>query len=377
MSEPERCKLWVRAGGRCTLCKKDLMEGSLTYEEMPLGEGAHIVGQKQTARSPRGEDAMLPTERDLASNILLACSNCHTEIDKQIALSVMTIDELRHRKAQHENEIAHLTGLTSDRRSSVLRVFGHVKNAPVVLDRAEAARAVIRSGERFPLFMPAFDRQGIEVDLRRLPGEDRATPAYYAAATQMITDALDRMQQGIERGDVVHLSVFAFARLPLLVYLGAHLDDAVAAEIYQRHRATNGWEWPQAGRAQVFTTSMLKTGAVEASDGALIVNLSGNTRVEDLPESLHDAPVWELSPDRRDEDVIASRESLAAFESAVRQFFTDLESTHKRLARLHVFGPIPISAAVTLGRVLKAPDLRPSVVTYDWATDAYQFAVEV
>jgi SMODS-associated and fused to various effectors sensor domain len=289
----------------------------------------------------------------------------------------MTIDQLRHRKAQHENEIAHLTGLASDRRSSILRVFGHIKGAPAVLDRAEAARAVIRSGERFPLFMPAFDRQGIEVDLRRLPGEGTATPAYYAAATQMINDALDRVRQGVERGDVVHLSVFAFARLPLLVYLGAHLDDAVAAEIYQRHRASNGWEWPQAGHAQVFTASMLNAGAAEASDGALVVNLSGNARVDDLPESLVDAPVWELSPERRDEDVIGSRESLAAFESAVRHFFTHLESTHKHLTRLHVFGPIPVSAAVTLGRVLKAPDLRPSVVTYDWTTNAYKLAVEV
>jgi len=284
MSEPERRKLWVRAGGRCTLCKKDLMQGSLTWEEMPLGEGAHIVGQKQTAGSPRGEDPLPAAERDLASNILLACSNCHTEIDKLIALSAMTVDELRRRKAQHEDETAHLTGLMFDRRSTVLRVFGHVKDASVVLDRAEAARAVIRSGERFPLFMRSFDQQGIEVDLRRLPGEGAPTEAYYLAATQMIDQALERVRQGAEAGDVVHLSVFAIARLPLLVYLGAGLDDAIAAEIYQRHRASNNWEWPPpAAPSRTFQVTAAQEGDIESLDGALIVNLSGTTPLTDLP----------------------------------------------------------------------------------------------
>jgi hypothetical protein len=43
-------------------------------------------------------------------------------------------------------------------------------------------------------------------------------------------------------GDGVHhLSVFAFARLPLLVYLGSCLDDTIATDIYQRHRLNEAW----------------------------------------------------------------------------------------------------------------------------------------
>lgn len=377
MSEPERRKLWVRAGGRCTLCKKDLMQGSLTWEEMPLGEGAHIVGQKQTAGSPRGDDALPAAERDFATNILLACSNCHTEIDKLMALTVMTVEELRRRKAQHEAEIAHLTGMVFDRRSTVLRMFGQVKDASVVLARAEAARAVIRSGERFPLFIPSFDQQGVEVDLRQVPGEGEPSRDYYTSATRTIDQALERIRQGVQTGDVVHLSVFAIARLPLLVYLGARLDDAIAAEIYQRHRASNSWEWPAAGTARAFRVASAQTGLDGAPDGALIINLSGTTPLTDLPDTARQGPVWELSVDRRDEDLINSRDVLAAFESTVRQFFTDLEATRKHLARLHLFGAIPLSAAVTLGRVLKAPDLRPRVITYDRTPAGYQEAVKV
>ncbi len=48
--------------------------------------------------------------------------------------SIDSFGELRRRKAQHEDEVAHLTGLVFDRRSTVLRVFGQVKDAAMVLD---------------------------------------------------------------------------------------------------------------------------------------------------------------------------------------------------------------------------------------------------
>lgn len=46
MTEAERRKVWVKAGGRCTLCKAHLLEGGLTGQEVFVGEGAHIVGSR-------------------------------------------------------------------------------------------------------------------------------------------------------------------------------------------------------------------------------------------------------------------------------------------------------------------------------------------
>ena len=67
----ERLKLWVRSGGRCALCKKYLLEGDLTLRPIPLGEAAHMVGQQDTAASPRGKSALSAEERDLADNLIL------------------------------------------------------------------------------------------------------------------------------------------------------------------------------------------------------------------------------------------------------------------------------------------------------------------
>jgi hypothetical protein len=44
---------------------------------------------------------------------------------------------------------------------------------------------------------------------------------------------------------------------------------------------------------------------------------------------------------------------------------------------LHVIGPLPLSGAVTLGRVLKSTGLRPSVITYDRDDAGYRRALEI
>ena len=111
--------------------------------------------------------------------------------------------------------------------------------------------------------------------------------------------------------------------------------------------------------------------------GAVILNLTGTTLASALPGAGAAGPLWQITAVPVAEDVIASAEDLASFERAVREFITGLEATHKTMRRLHVFGSLPVSAAVTLGRVLKARDLRPAVVTYDLVADGYQKALEV
>jgi len=182
MLETERRKLWVRAGGRCSLCKRYLLEGGLTSFEVSIGEGAHIVGQLNAPGSPRGLDDLNVGERDLADNILLACSNCHTEIDKARVAEIMTSELLRARKKAHEDEIRHQTGLAADRRTAVLRLHGEVRGAAMNVPADAAAVAVLQSSDRFPLFPTSYDQQGLEIDLRQIPGENPITPAYYDSA---------------------------------------------------------------------------------------------------------------------------------------------------------------------------------------------------
>src|SRR3954453_10991449 len=109
--DDERLKLWVRSGGRCTLCKDYLLEGALTVRALFIGEMAHMVGQANAAGSPRGKNPMPVEDRHLAENLILLCPSCHTEIDKRGALDLVTVEWLKEQKREHETRVREVTGL--------------------------------------------------------------------------------------------------------------------------------------------------------------------------------------------------------------------------------------------------------------------------
>ncbi|WP_322973904.1 SAVED domain-containing protein [Actinacidiphila oryziradicis] len=124
------------------------------------------------------------------------------------------------------------------------------------------------AAKRYPLFLESYSRHGIEIDLRHLPGESarladspwdagERSRSYNRHATAVIDDVIEhQLKRGIARDNVRHLSVFGFARLPLLVYLGSRLDDTVPTEIHQRQRHDESWCWQDAASVVDFATHL-------------------------------------------------------------------------------------------------------------------------
>ncbi|HEY0695191.1 MAG TPA: SAVED domain-containing protein, partial [Kribbella sp.] len=217
----------------------------MTHREFSLGELAHIVGQQDTPGSPRGQVNLPQTERDKADNLMLLCAGDHNEIDRNGAVDVLTIEKLRKIKRDHEIWIRRAVGISRNRATVVLRMVGQLRGTAVELSRPTATDAVLKSDDHYPDFPLSYDRHGIEIDLRHVPGEATAVPQYWTSAAAIIDQVIDhQLKDGLVREQVRHLSVFAFARLPLLIYLGTKLDDTYPVAIYQRHRSTGTWDWP-------------------------------------------------------------------------------------------------------------------------------------
>lgn len=377
--DAERLKLWVRSGGRCVICNRYLLEGDLSYRELTFGELAHIVGRQATKGSPRGLDADLDEDhRDNADNLVLVCDDEHDELDKLGSRDMFSVDFIRDLKRRHEERVLHVTGFAEDRRTTILRVVGNLRGNAVEITRDTAAKAVIQSAGRFPRFSLAYDRHSIEVDLRHVAGETAAGPDYYRATTALIDEVLDhKLKEGVAREEIAHLSVFAFARLPLLIYLGAHLDDNVQTDIYQRHRATESWEWPDESTQATFQIDVPAV-APDATEGALVMSVSGSIQPDEVPSDLEDLPRFVLTVQGATPhaDVLRSPAALNAFEASCRQLLARIEATHKKIRRLHVFPAIPLSAGVTFGRVFD-PAVHPSVLVYDRTDSGYQPALQV
>ena len=244
-------------------------------------------------------------------------------------------------------------------------MIGNVRGKATEVDRDAVAEAVIQSAMRYPNFRLA-DRHAIEIDLRELPGEGQGGDDYYRTARSKIDEVFEyNIRRGLQTEDIPHISVFALARLPLLVYLGTKLDDPTPVDIYQRHRPTQSWVWPGQGGTLDISVDVPPTDAAP-TEAVLIINVSGTIQSNEIPEHLTSLPLLTLTVvGDRTTDTIASQAKLGDFEAACRRMLGRIESDgYKSVDKLHVLCVMGVSAAVTFGRVFD-PDVHPSLVMYD------------
>jgi hypothetical protein len=349
----------------------------MTYRELSLGELAHIVGQQESHGSPRGLADLAGADRDTADNLMLVCGDDHHEIDDPATLDVFTVELLRDLKRRHEDRIHHVTAMAEDHSTTVIRMLAPVRGREVELTRQTAATTVIRVAHRFPRYLESYHRHGIEIDLRHLPGEIEAGPDYYRTATAQIDKVIRRLNEGVANDEVANLSVFAFARIPLLVYLGSRLDDTIPTEVYQRHRVDESWEWSEAGPTAEFDVETVHD--IPAGDEAvLVLNVSGTIQLAELPDNIAHLRTYVVTPTNviAGPNIMRRRTSLDAFEDTIRALLSSLEATAKSVRRLHVLPAMPLSAAVTFGRV-RDPQVHPAVLIYDRTETGYQPVLEI
>jgi SMODS-associated and fused to various effectors sensor domain len=376
----ERTKIlvWANAGGRCTLCNELVTENLELGTVVPIGELAHNVGR--TENSARGVSELEPSDRASADNLILLCRNCHKPVDDGGMRGRFTVEVLERMKREHEMRIRYLTGIGGERQAAVIRVVGPIRGTQPELTYDTVVEALTAHGY-FPQFMPNAYRSEYEADLRSVA--EPWTPAEFSSAAQQIDSLFVRVNEGIRLGAINRVAVFGFARIPVLVYLGSKLDDKITAIVFQRQRIDEGnpWLWtPDAEQAVSFETTLMRPGS-RADKVALVLNISGEVplpQVSCLGDTEYNVYVLRtIEPLIPIPTLIKSLATLVNFENATREFLALAEVHHRDAEFIDVFPAIPISCAVTLGRVL-VPRVSPALRVYDLAEDGeYFMAMEV
>lgn len=118
--------LWGWSGGKCAICKNDLIidPTSLKDAKSVVGDEAHIIARKESFT--RGDyDSLSPDERDQYPNLILLCKIHHKQIDDQPAH--FTVEKLREIKKQHEEEVkSRWTDKDSEEQEDEILYAGYV-----------------------------------------------------------------------------------------------------------------------------------------------------------------------------------------------------------------------------------------------------------
>jgi len=375
-TDPQVLELWVRAGGRCEFhgCPEYLLQDKLTAMRAKLADIAHIVARSKDG--PRGDDPMPLADRNKIENLFLSCLKHHRMIDNKALVKKYPKELLLQYKQTHEERIRYVTNLGDEHETTVVRFIGKIRGNSVSISNEEIREAVLKSSNRYPRYLGG--EQHIEIDLTTLP--EKNMQEYWEAGIERINDVVERrLAPAIQNGEIRHLSLFAFARIPFLAHLGHAVGDKVPLDIYQKHRTgSEGWAWSTSQPGQQFTYKKERNGQ-DPSLVAVILSVSGQILIDQLPSEISDGfSIYALSPDgsKPDRGLMSSKDSLDQFRRTYASLLRDIEANHPSAEAVYLFPALPISAALIIGRELMR-NVSPSLVVYDIGRGGFERAIEI
>lgn len=334
--------LWGRAAGRCEFagCNQPLWKSPVTQEGLNLAQQAHIYSF--SAEGPRGHAGIAPGQVNQPQNLMLVCHACHRKMDARKDGGRYPASLLRAMKREHERRIEMVTAVSADRTSHVLLYGANIGDHGSPLCFNEAAMAM------FPTRYPAEDFP-IELGTVNGPFVDRDVEFWAAEEANLVRKFNQRVKERIAAGDVRHLSVFALAPQPLIVFLGTLLGDILPMDVYQRHREPTTWEWPVGANTPAFE---VREPEHESGPAALVLALSASVGSDRITRLLGtDASIWTVTVATPHNDLMKSRAQLAQLRILLRALLDRIKAAKGQATRLHVFPVAPVAAAVELGRV--------------------------
>lgn len=341
------------AAGRCEYlgCNRLLTTDDLGHHGK-FSVFAHIVADEP--RGPRGSVESSKTLAKDIGNLMLLCLDHHRLIDVDDA-DGHSVERLRQMKDQHETRVRRLTEIDGNHRTQLVLLSANVGARKGVVNLQDAQAAVL------PMY-PMNDQ--VEIDLARLRVIDGESVAWDVGIRE-IDHGAKRVQEELLRTEVKHLSIFALAPIPLLMYLGLALGDLAPGVCYQRRRNPDGWSWPSStGDELVFESSETDT-EHPSLNVALIVSVSGEV---DSKLVIGGAPLgarYGLRVSRPAPDLVRAKEQVQLFGRLIRDLFDRIRARHGAGVVVHVFPALPNSLAVEFGRVL-LPKIDPHLEVYDF-----------
>lgn len=345
--------LWTISGGRCEFCNEYLLEDWLTLTNGKYGQNAHIVGFKKGAA--RGNILNRPSNIHDVSNLMLLCYEHHRLVDV-IKPQEYPREKLELIKRIHEERIKRLTAIKAENQTTVIRLKAKIGLDPVEISESDIKLALE------PYYFPKENQ--INIDLTELDNNDEG---FFHLAKSAIRRKISRLYDSqIDSNPVNHISVFALAPIPLLIFLGNCLSNKIRVDLYQRHRDTEDWRWKADGQLAQFEFNQVKLGT-ETKNVALIISLTGKIDIADLPNHIDASfSIYEITLKNLPFSPLFLRlkESLDEFKGIYQIALRTIKANHGNIPAINLFPAVPAPIAVLCGKEL-LPKVDPELWIYD------------
>ena len=342
-----RLKLWVKSAGRCEFngCNEPVWRNNLTLNDGNFADVVHIIAASEDG--PRGSEESA-NQRIKYSNLMLMCKRCHKEIDDNS--ETYSAEILREWKWKHEDRIEIQTSYPEDIHKSTVLLF--LVN---IGDRIVPINPEVYRNAMFPKY--PVDEKGIRISKDDFDG--RSDSEYWQAFAGDIQRKIYRyFDEGIDEENIKHLSVFAIAPMPLLMYLGKCIGDTVPADLYQSHRniadTNDTWSWPEDEQE---TETLYITNLIRADENhiniAIVLSLSGKINSDRYKNFASDNfSVYEITLEEPSPHFLKSCKQLEGFSQEYRKLLNNIQAIHGDSCKVFIIPAVPAPIAIECGRVL-------------------------
>lgn len=352
--DPIKLLVWIRAGGHCELCGRDLTQDSrLRGSFHRWGEVAHVL--PAGVRGPRApadySEADAKAHTAEPDNLLLACPTCHTLIDEDPELHPEPLLTARHQA--HVQRIRWAAS-HADGQQAVGLVFlsQHFHTANNISER-ELVPAMLADG-----LLPVQLTERIVLPPPKSTGRDAA---YWEHVQDVVDTALTaaRRRGASRQGDPPILAVAGVADMPALMTLGRRLGDRSDRRLFSYSRLT-GLQWPGPDDPPpAFSFAPPSPGDAPV---ALVLSLSATIPTADVLDAVPGARLAVLTVPEPNVGLVRNRGTIDTFRAYLQARISELEAA--TALPLHIFPALPAAFAIEYGALLSMQHRHPHVI-YD------------
>jgi hypothetical protein len=272
---------------------------------------------------------------------MFMCYGCHKRIDRGGKGNPYSEADLLAMKREHEERVERVYSSTGVKETlPLIMTFPIGPHTPVIDDR-DVCHAIIENSayKRFPSGkLVHIDRSDFDV----MDGAPEFWPRAEATMEELYSSRVRPLLTS--RQAPTHLTVAAFAPIPLLMKLGAMLGDKTDASVLDL--PTNGWLWDTnsdvAAPCYQFTVPPILPREV-------VVEVCVTSRVSDV-QPTGTAPTIRFEAVVPDRGIVRTEAHLRHFRERCNTFFVALTAAGARV--VHIYPATPLSVSVELGRLL-------------------------
>ncbi|NQT78287.1 MAG: HNH endonuclease [Bacteroidetes bacterium] len=346
--------LWVKSGGRCQYrgCNKPLYQDIITKRNFNQAYIAHIVAD--VAGGPRGDKKRSPLLANDLSNLMLLCDTHHRLIDKE---DVTGHPEplLIKMKSEHEGRIERVTAVSPDLQSHIVTYKANVGIHTPFISYEIVSEFVL------PNHYPALP-SAIDLSLSNSPQRDKDDSFWITELENLESQFNEQLRPRFRKGEIKHLSVFAFAPIPLLIKLGTLINDIQDTEIHQPVRNPKTWSLSDDDQQIIYSI-------IEPPQTfpivALNISLSATIKNDRITRVLgNDCSIYTLTIADPFNDFLKSKKHLQDLSIEIRKLLNGIKSKYDAKTPLNVFPAMPIATAIEFGRIWM-PKADMPLIIYD------------